>query len=178
MDDFPTPGDAPEDLRSLNGGCGPLVAWQVLANFGKRVTSNELLAACRFDANVGVYPVGLAVALARFGLRVEFFSDHDPSPEDLERKLYREADSLGVKLAEGISLEKFAAWAQDGAVGIVFYEAKSGEPYGHFTPVLGLYHGEVITPNEGDGISTGMLEQARQAPGILRQLIVARASGA
>lgn len=173
QEEFPALADAPEELRVLEGGCGPVAAWQVLKSFGVNVSSSQVLEACRFESAVGTYPIGLATALAKFGLRVSFFGDLDPDPKVIERELYGEAAMLGVTFGDAISLVDVDAMTSAGAKSIIFYQADNDEHSGHFTPMLGVYYGEVVAPNEGDGLSVAEMERRRQAPGILRQCVVA-----
>ena len=169
--DFPRYFDAPEELKAIEGSCGPIAAWQVLRYFGREVIPGQLLADCRFDAVVGVYAIGLAVALAQRELRVHFYTDTDPAPSVVEQLLYADARKLGVTMHRGVSLEVLdEAICQEDGAGIILYETPQEA---HFTPFLGLYNGELIMPNEGDALTIEAIEMRRAAAGILRQAIVA-----
>lgn len=173
QEDFPALADVPRELRVLEGGCGAVAVWQVLRSFGLSVSSSQILEACRFESGVGTYPIALAAALARFGLRVSFLGDPDPDPQAIERELYEEAARLGVTFGDAVSLVDLDAMSSAGAKSIVLYHTGDDEQYGHLTPVLGVYYDEVVAPNEGDGLMVAEMERRRQAPGILRQCVVA-----
>lgn len=177
MDDavFPRLADAPATLRALEGSCGPVTAWQVLTYLGYEVDAEELLRDACFDSDVGAYAVGLAVALAARGLRVFFHSDPDPAPSPVELDLYTSAESLGVTFKPGADLvtldRELERQPMGQGVALLLYEANDEVP--HFTPFLGLHDGEVVVPNEGDGIAISEMEMRRSAPGIYRQAIIA-----
>lgn len=177
MDDavFPRAVDAPPSLRAMKDNCGPVAAWQVLAHFGYDVDTAELLRRARFDSAVGAYAIGLAVALAEFGLRVFFYTDADPAPGPVELDLYTRAESLGVAFRAGADLTTLSAdmerGSQEEGVAVLLYEANDAIP--HFTPFLGLHDGELVAPNEGDGLAIDDVESRRSAPGIYRQAVVA-----
>lgn len=101
---FPRPIDAPDSLRILDGSCGPMSAWQVLKYFGQDVSTEQVLSASRFDVVDGVYAIGIAVALAEFGLRVSFFSDPDTDCGLVEQSLYARASARGVSFNPGVRL--------------------------------------------------------------------------
>lgn len=174
MDDpvFPRAVDAPASLRALEGSCGPVAAWQVLKHFGYEIDISELLDRSQFDSEVGAYAIGLAVALAEYGLRVFFYSDADPEPGPVELALHRRAKSLGVTFRPGADLVGLDYdMGQGEGVAVLLYEANNAIP--HFTPFLALQDGELVAPNEGDGLVIGDIESRRSAPGIYRQAVLA-----
>lgn len=173
---FPRPIDAPDTLRSITANCGPISAWQVLKFFGKNVSPDELLQSCRFDPVVGVYAIGLAVALADIGLTVTFYSDPDPDPSLVEREFYSQARRLALDLRPGAGLPDLdaamASALHERGVGIILYETEGEDA--HFTPFLGLCDDEIVAPNEGDGLLIDDVELRRAAKGILRQALIIR----
>jgi hypothetical protein len=60
---------------------------------------------------------------------------------------------------------------QQRGVAILLYEAN--DEIAHFTPFLGLHEGELVSPNEGDGLRVTDVEVRRSVAGIFRQAIVA-----
>ena len=174
---FPRQVDAPGSLQLLEGNCGALSVWQVLKYFGQDASTQEVLSACRFDAVQGVYAIGIAVALAEFGLRVSFFSDPDTDRNPQEQDLYARASALGVSLEPGVTLFELERAIErapsDSGIGIILYEGALGEA--HFTPFLGLLDDEIVAPNEGDGLLIADVETRRSASGILRQAVAAHA---
>jgi hypothetical protein len=167
--DFPPPAEAPPELRG-DGACGLLSAWQVLCYFNRHSDVRELVRACRYDPDVGVYAIGLAVALARAGLVVEFHSEPDPNPEPVERELYSEAAAFDIVSQPAISIAEVGERLELGAVALILYEAENGSA--HFTPILSVDENSVVAPNEG-GLEAAVLEERRRRPGILRQCVLA-----
>jgi hypothetical protein len=175
---FPAEGHAPLALRFRDELCGPLAAWQVLAYFGYSSIAPEILAASRFDPQVGTHSIGLAVVLAQSGLRVEFFSDPDPEPTPVERGLYAQAKALGIEAQVSLPIAALLERITAETIAIVFYQADPAAPYGHFSPLLGATGDDLILPNELETMSSAQLEAARTQPGILRQCILASRAGA
>src|SRR5262245_47066687 len=120
---LPSEFEAPGALRTLSlaAGCGPVSAWQVLHYFGRDAEPTGIIRACRFDPAVGTYAVGIAVALAEFGLHVEFSTDADPAPNPVERELYQQASVLRVAVTPGLSLSELAPRLDGATVAIILY---------------------------------------------------------
>ena len=172
--DFPLAREAPEQLRQLPGECGPVAAWQLLTYLGICAPVDRILSASRYSRDLGVFCIGLAVAVAEMGPRVWFFSDPDIHPSPTELLLYEQATELGIEMLPGAdlnTLEQTMASSRRRAAAILLFEANRESA--HFTPYLGLYEGEPILPNEGDTLSADTLETRRSAPGVLRQALVA-----
>lgn len=130
---------------------------------------------CRYDPNVGVFGVGLAAALATSGLAVTYYSDLDPEPTAAERELDAIARIHDVRFMPGADLFELDRAIRDRSArtaAVILYEAP--DDTAHFTPFLGLYNGELIVPNEGDGLVIDEIELRRSAKGIFRQTSVAR----
>ena len=175
MNDFPLRTEAPAELQALDA-CGPIAIWQVATHLGRNPTAEEILRFCGYTPSTGTHPIGAAVALRRFGLRVMFCTDPDPTPSPIEEQFYREALQLGVVIADAISLAELEALLENTGASIILYEVDGEDRDAHLTPVLGVYEGEVVAPNERGGISIDDFEQQRSADGILRQCVLAWSS--
>lgn len=171
--DFPLLVEVPTELRDMPSTCGPVAVWQVLKYYELTSLPIHLLQDCAFDPSIGTFPIGLAVALARAGLRVVFSSDEDTHPTLLEQELYSSALALGVQFAPGMTLSQLHEQLGEDGVSIVSYETDEHVAHTHLTPVLGTYFDFVIAPNEAQDIKIDWLESRRCAPGIFRQSVIA-----
>lgn len=169
MKDFPHWLDAPTEFREPTA-CGLLAAWQVLTHFGIQPVPDDLSRRCRFDPQVGVYSVGLALGLAEFGLTVQWYSDVDPTPAPLERELYELGAERGIAPSPAPVLTSLLDTLAPERVGVLLYQVSSD--IAHFTPVLGRIGTSVIAPNEGDTLSVAELEARWNSPHIYRQCVI------
>jgi hypothetical protein len=177
--ELPADFDAPDELLDTgDSGCGPVVTWQVLRYFALDISPGEIIAACRYDHEVGTYAIGIAVALAQFGLQVEFLTDRDPAPNPVEVELYAVAAALGVAVTGGATLTQLAPRLDGSTVAVVMYRDELGAPYGHFTPVVAVNGKVVHLPNERRSLQVLDVETRREDPGIFRQCVLASAAPA
>lgn len=176
---LPSEFEAPGALRTLPfaASCGPVSAWQVLHYFGRDAAPEEIIRACRFDPGVGTYAIGIAVALAEFGLRVEFSTDPDPAPNPVERELYQQASELGVTVTPGLSLSELSSRLDGASVAVILYE-EAETPEGHFSPILNIGEERVDVPNADTSFSLSELDARRRSPGLFRQCVIASATRA
>jgi hypothetical protein len=171
----------PTPLRAENA-CGPRAAWYVLRQRGRRARSARLFHLTRWHQRNGAYAISLAVALAEYGLRVEFHTDHDPTPTRLERSMYARAAQLGIPIRRPLRTSSLVRAARNGHSPIVlFEEATSDETAGryrrmaHFSVVLADQRriGALRTVSLSDGWSLiHRLDEKRGAPGCYRQTIL------
>jgi hypothetical protein len=167
-----SPWEAPVNLLRLAGNCGPISMWIVLRHFRKRPAVSRIIRECRHTSKVGCFTVGLAVALAKFGMKVSFHSDHDPDVQPLERQLYRQAGKLGVSVQPAIGLEQVVRQIKHGRAAIVSFEIEEG--VGHFSPLVGIRRNRVLLPNTTEEVMD-VKEFTRRwsKPGYLRQCVLA-----
>jgi len=169
--DFPDYSDAPASLLAADGHCGLLAAWTVLRYFGMRPSAAKLTKACGYTRRHGVFTIGLASALAEHGLAVEFYSQPDPRPKPIERRLYSRARRLGVAVRPATSLERLLSAIDRDHVPIVFYNTP--DDVGHFSALLGSRRGRLLLPNTSTGsVSVDEFYRGWRQPGILRQAII------
>jgi len=173
MPTFPNVFSAPDELLEDDAACGPLAVWQVLTHFGIVTSSDAIVTACRYDTEGGSHTVGLAVALARHGCTVSFYSEHDPSPEPVEIISYRELASLGIDATVPPDLATLLSGLDSEHVGVLLYQSRADSDFGHFTPILGVDERGVIAPNESEEFSISQLDELWRVPGLFRQAIVA-----
>ena len=112
--------------------------------------------------------------MARYGLRADLYSDHDSSPQLVERELYAEASRLGIVPKSAPGLRALLGRLDWDRVGIFLLQVDWAVGHGHFAPGLGAVGDRVIAPNEGDALTVHGLRQAWEAPGIFRQCVVAQ----
>jgi hypothetical protein len=170
---FPDYSEAPAALLATDGHCGLLAAWTVLRHFGKRPSAARLTKECGYTRRHGVFTIGLAAALAEYGLGVEFYSRRDSRREPIEKLLYKRARTLGVGIGPAISLQQLLGAIDNGHIPIVFYDTR--DKVGHFSPLLGVHRGRLLLPNTLKGsVSVADFERGWRQPGILQQAIVAK----
>jgi hypothetical protein len=164
---YPSIESVPEELRKLDGACGPISVWLVLSRHGINAEPNDILRLCGYNEARGTFIVCMAEALQRLGLNVSFHSDPDPTPQADEVAAYRH---VGVEPPKSVArlLESVRA----GASVIVSYVALGGE--GHFSPLAGARAKKLLLPYSLSGymLRSEFLKRWR-APGIFRQTIVA-----
>ena|SRR5580693_4804335 len=171
---FPSYWDAPSQLLSLNGCCGPVTAWGILKYFGKRPSSAKLIEACRYSKRHGTFMIALAVALGEAGLSVSQYSDHDPDPHLIERRCYKAASRLGIRVAPTKGLNALLTQIGSGSIAVVFYLAAEGN--GHISPLLGVEGPNLVLPYSNGGLLPRREFVKRwNEPGIFRQCLVVSA---
>src|SRR5688572_11767954 len=116
---FPPAEEAPEELRSLIGPCGPISVWMVLARHKIDATPSDVIRACRYTDEHGCFATNLALALAEFGLASMLHTDKDPSPNRLELEAYER-----IACAPAVSITKLLRLVQSGSSVIVSYLAE------------------------------------------------------
>ena len=127
--------------------------------------------ACRHTRRHGVFTIGLAAALAQYGLGVAFHSRKDSHRHPIEVRLYRRALRLGVALLPATSLRQLVTAIDEDHVPIVFYNTRDN--VGHFSPLLGARRGRLLLPNTVEGtVAVAEFERGWRQPGILQQAIV------
>ena len=126
--------EAPDDLFAVDGHCGLLVAWMVIAARGRLASLPELVRGCRHTKRHGIFTVSLAAALTEMGLAVSFHSDPDPEIGGFERRCYARAHRLGVVAKPALTVEQLLDKGQRGHLPIVLFNTDSGP--GHFSPLL------------------------------------------
>jgi hypothetical protein len=150
----------------------------VLRHFGLDLPSSDVLRVCRFDPKEGTHAIALAVGLAECGLVVEFSSDPDPAPTALEEQMLARAQSLGLAITPGRTLREIAEALERGAIAIPIFRLGQDALDAHFSPLVRIDGAVAILPNEDDTIEVTDLELRRQAPGLLRQCVIAFAPAA
>jgi hypothetical protein len=164
---------APVALRGSDV-CGPLAAWMALRHFGRRVQSRRLIELCRWRQGHGAHAIGLAVALAEYGLSVQFQSDLDPDPQPIELECYDRARQLGVRCEGAREVSALLQTIRSGAVPILLYDGSGDDAFGHFAVLRGEQCGYAVLSDPGSWYAIANLETRRAAPGVLRQSIVVR----
>ncbi len=169
--EFPRYEDAPLELLQLEGNCGPVALWAVLKHFGKQVSSDKIIRACRHSKKNGTFAIVLATALQRLGLNTAFYTDPDPNPHYFERQAYGLAKKLGISINSALELESLMIQIKLGKLPIVLYD--SPEFIGHFSPVLDIDDQKLILPlDPGKEIERQEFQNRWAAPEIYRQCIV------
>lgn len=180
---FPNHGDAPHALLALDGNCGPLSVWFLLKHFRKRTSAEKLIRLCRHTKRYGTFTIGLAYALHKHGLRVEFHTENDPAPKPLERVLYPTAKRAGVTMGGPLDMDNLLCRVRQGGIGIVSYDegdgtggdGTGGDGTGHFSPVIGMRRNRLILPYSTEGsMKPDEFEKRWRAPGICRQCLFAQ----
>lgn len=165
--------EAPDDLFAIDGHCGLLAAWMVLAARGRQPSVPELVRACRYTKRHGIFTVSLAAALTEMGLTVKFYSDPDTEIGGFERRCYIRAQRLGVVRMPALSIEQLLHESQQGYLPIVLFNTDADS--GHFSPLLGEIDGKLQLPLAEQGsLSRADFYSRWCAPGILRQSLVVR----
>ena len=163
--------EAPDDLFAVDGHCGLLAAWMVLAARGRLASVQELARGCRHTKRHGIFTVSLAAALTEMGLAVRFHSDPDPEIGVFERRCYARARRVGVLVRPALSLEQLLDEVQRDHVSIVLFNTDSDQ--GHFSPLLGETDGKLQLPLASQGsMSRDEFRMRWSASGILRQCVV------
>lgn len=125
----------PKAIKKLDGNCGPLIAWSVLAHFKKRVKSSEIIESCAHVPGAGTHSIGIAVCLRQQGLEVAYHANKDPNPEPDEQPLFAKASALGIPVLPALTLDSLLEQVILGHVPIVCYKTKDS---GHFAAVTGI----------------------------------------
>ena len=163
--------EAPDDLFSVDGHCGLLAAWMVLAARGRLVSVPELVRGCRHTKRHGIFTVSLAAALTEMGLAVDFHSDPDPEIGGFERRCYGRAHRLGVVARPALTVEQLLDKGRRGHLPIVLFNTDAD--MGHFSPLLGEKDGNLQLPLADQGsMSRDEFLMRWSAPGILRQCVI------
>ena len=169
-------GRLPPSLCYAGDSCGPQAAWLVLRHFGLRPRAGRLLRLSRWTPEGGAHAVGLAVALAEYGLEVELHTDPDPSPEPVELELYARAAALGVPVRAPAPLAALVAHAEAGRPAIVLYAREDVDDDAHFSVVIGAGRdaaGSPLVRLSDDTVRPATLERWRAAAGCYRQTVLA-----
>ena len=160
----------PRELENLDGHCGPLSLWLVLNSFGQQISPSEIIKQSKYTKKYGTFTISLAVALKRWGYKVDFYSDPDPNPKPIEIKSYKEAEGLGIRVQPPLSIEDLLAEIQNGKTVIVYYNTP--EDQGHYSPLLGKNGEYLLLPlADGGKVRESDFIKYRQAPEIYRQSI-------
>ena len=146
---FPTYFDAPLKLLQMESNCGLVTAWAILKYFRKRTSSAKLIELCRHTKKHGTFTIALAVALRQHGLKVSFFSEHDPNPNAIEKRCYRVAEKIGVDVQQAVSLDSLLLKISSRSLAVVLYDTPEGN--GHLTPLLGIDENNLILPFSDEG---------------------------
>lgn len=162
---------APASLRIREDLCGPIAAWQALRFFDKRAHARRLIELCGWRPQVGTFAIGVAVAIAKYGLRVEFQSDRDPQPQPPELPLYDEARRLGVSFKKPQSLGRLLKGLKHPRLPVLLFEHGS-DSFGHFAILRGRERGYLVLSDEGLWLRPLELEMRRRARAVLRQTII------
>ena len=157
----------PRVMRGREDSCGPRVAWLALRHFGLRTSAARLMRACRWQPEIGAHAVGLAVGLTELGLRVEFQSDPDPSPDSAEVESYARAAALGIPVRTPAPLDELAALTSAERIAILLFDH---EGTGHFSILRGIDR-RIAVLNDSFFVAES-LERMRAAPEVYRQTLV------
>ena len=172
VNDFPAYWNAPSQLLTLDGCCGPVTAWGILKYFRIRASSARIIEACRYTKRHGTFTIALAVALREFGLSVSFYSDFDPNPNRIERRCLCIAERLGVHVKRSIGLKSLLARINSRSIPVVLYNTPEGN--GHLSPLLGVENGCVALPYSDEVMMPKRVFLRRWSePGVLRQCLIA-----
>jgi hypothetical protein len=129
--------------------------------------------ACGYTPRYGVFTIALATALREHGLEITFHSDSDPDMKPLERRFYRRAQNLQIRVLPPVTLPELLGHAAAGCVPIVFYDTPSGEA--HFSPLLGEERGRLILPmSDGGSMTKQQFLRYWSGPEILGQCVIVR----
>jgi hypothetical protein len=143
--------------------------WTVLEHFGIQASSFAIVQACRYSDD-GIPMVAMALALQRFGLQVEFFTDPDENPDSEELLLFDLAVRKRIPVRPAVTLEELSDVISDNRIAVVIY-AEDG--VAHFSPMLGVKDGIVhlaYLPVQNKTVSE--FEKAWNTPGYFRQCIL------
>lgn len=167
----------PPTLQALPDRCAPVAAWYVLRHAGKVVRIRTLLERLRWTPGSGVHGLGLAFALASYGLDVEISGDPDPDPTAAETELRHEAELRGVRFAPARTLDDLISRVESGdESSILLFRANSSDPLGHFAVIRGEELGYVLLfDSAGKTFRTrSSLDEARRSHGMYQQAITCR----
>jgi hypothetical protein len=165
---FPSYYQAPMALLALDGNCGPICVWGMLRHFHKRRSSERIIRLCRHTKRHGTFLIALAVALREHGLRVQFYTEEDPAPTPLERRLYKAAAKLGIEVGEALPLNELLARIRGGEVALVSFDVDAENS--HYSPLIRVSRGHLILPyTERGRMRIEEFEERWAAPGICRQ---------
>jgi hypothetical protein len=117
----------------------------------------------------------MAVGLSELGLTVAMYTDTDPAPKTLERKLYATARRLGISIRPALPLASLLDHVSPRSIPIVFYNETGGDA--HFSPLFGVHQGVLDLPYANSRLSPREFVRRWRAAGVLRQSLIVGASG-
>jgi uncharacterized protein YvpB len=165
--------EVPFYKQESKNDCGPTALQMVLEYLGKNHSRQELMNLVDSDKSGVTYTLGLAVAAAKLGFKVEFYSvclGFNPSNYELEfykkeadeaslsqqkiERLRKEACRLGIKMQEiNLSLKEILSKISKDCIPIVLLDwskIKGSSDYiGHFVPIVGYDEENIYVHNQG-----------------------------
>jgi hypothetical protein len=167
---MPSVSDVPISLLALDSNCGPVSVWMVLRSFGKRVSANRIIRACRHSKKCGSFGIALALAMQEFGLSVRYHTEPDPDIQPLESSCYKLARRRGIQVNGAIDVTALRLAVKRGPV-IVYMPATDGEP--HFSPLVGFRRGKALLAYTNDKrLPIDEFDRRWSSPGYCRQCIL------
>lgn len=184
--------------------CGPAALQMILAYLGDIRDLSAIEHQAGIEPGKGVYTIQLALAAARFGFNVafytmslgmnpvhltmEFYKHYASMNEERMARLVREAHAAGVALEERpLSLQELLTFVKEacGVVVLLDWNVVRGTPEkgyrGHFVPVVGFDDVSVLVHNPGPHdvqqfvpIAREVFDKARKAVGTDEDILVVR----
>ena len=180
--------------------CGPAALQMVLAYFGKQLRLKQIEDSAGIESGKGLYTIQLAIAAARFGFSVRFYTTSlglNPAHADMTfyknyasmnesrmASLVCAARSAGIVLEERtVPLKELLSYVHRDslALGLLNWNTVKGvdEYQGHFVPVVGYDDEFVYVHNSGLGsgqsfvpIERRLFDKARKAAGTDEDVLV------
>ena len=160
----------PHELMDLEANGGIFAIWKLFQHYGIDLVIEDLVELCGYTVEEGTYGIALAVGLRKLGLDVTFYTEHDPDPQKIEVKFYREASKLNIEVREPLSYSDILEAVNAGRFVIVYYDTLEG--IGNHSLVYDADEEEISFFDSFDAMPRHIFEQQRRADGICQQVIV------
>ncbi|MCW8038957.1 MULTISPECIES: cysteine peptidase family C39 domain-containing protein [Acinetobacter] len=161
--------EMPEELSSLEANGGIYAVWMLLQHLGIDADIQQLIEVCGYEAGYGATMIGLAVGLKNFGFNVQFYTEHDPDLQDIEKLSYAEAAQLQLPVLPAIGYAEILQAFEQNKFVIAYYDTFEG--IGNHSLVYDIDEAEISFFDSFDAMSAEDFERQRQAEGICRQVI-------
>ena len=161
--------EMPEELSSLEANGGIYAVWMLLQHLGIDADIQQLIEVCGYEAGYGATTIGLAVGLKKFGFNVQFYTEHDPDLQDIEKLSYAEAAQLQLPVLPAIGYAEILQAFEQNKFVIAYYDTLEG--VGNHSLVYDIDEAEISFFDSFDTMSAEDFERQRQAEGICRQVI-------
>lgn len=194
--------DVPFYPQTSATNCGPAALQMILAYLGDKKELSAIEQQAGIEPGKGLYTIQLALAAARFGFEVafytaslgmnpahlamEFYKKYSSMNDERMARLVREAHTAGAALKErSLSLHELWGFVNEGCGVVVLLDwngVRGKEGYqGHFVPVVGFDATHVFVHNPGPHeaqqfvpLAREVFDRARKAVGTDEDALVVR----